>query len=74
MGKSTHRLGAAAAFGLAVWFGWGCAGVLTGPLAYWYFAQPPVDDAWGHKIEIWQARERAEQRAPGSELATPVTP
>ena len=74
MGESTHRLGAAASFGLglAVWFGWGCAGVLTKPLAYWYFAEPPVDDAWGHKIEIWQARERAEQRAPGSELATPA--
>jgi hypothetical protein len=72
MGKSTHRLGVAVAFGLAVLFGWGCAGVLTGPLAYQYFAQPRVDDAWGHKIETWQARERAEQRASGSELPTPA--
>ncbi len=86
MGKSTHRLGSTAprlgltvrrlgvtvAFGLAVMFGWGCSGALSGPLAYWYFAQPPVDDAWGHKIEVWQARERAEQRVPGSESPTPA--
>jgi len=74
MGKSTRRLGAKAAFGLAlaVWFGWGCAGVFTGPYAYRYFAQPPVDDAWGHKIAVWQAREQAEQRAPGSEVPTPA--
>ncbi len=79
MGKSTHRLGvlahrlgATAAFGLAVWCGWGCSGVFSGPLAYWYFAQPPVDDAWGHKIEVWQARERADQRVPGSGVATPA--
>jgi hypothetical protein len=72
MGKSTHRLGTVLGFGLAVLFGWGCAGVLTSPLAYRYFAEPPADDAWGHKIEIWQARQRAEQRAPGSEPATPA--
>ena len=77
MGKSTHRLsvlarrlGAAAAFGLAVWCGWGCSGAFSGPLGYLYFAQPPVDDAWGHKIEVWQARERADQRVPGSGVAT----
>ena len=72
MGKSTHRLGVAAAFGLAVCIGWGCAGALIGPFAYQYFAEPPVDDAWGHKIELWQAREQAEQRAPDSEVSTPV--
>jgi hypothetical protein len=74
MGKSTHRLGAAAAFGLglAVWFGWGCAGVFSEPLAYRYFDQPPADDAWEHKIEAWQAREQAEQRAPGAEAPTPA--
>ena len=75
MGKSTHRrlsVAAVCGLGLGVWFGWGCSSVLTEPLAYRYFAQPPVDDAWGHKIETWQARERAEQRAPGSELPTPA--
>ncbi len=72
MGKSTHRLGVAAAFGLAVCIGWGCAGAFIGPLTYRYFAEPPVDDAWGHKIEVWQAREQAEQRAPDSEAPTPV--
>jgi hypothetical protein len=74
MGKSTHRLGAAAVFGLgtALWFGWGCAGVLDGSLAYRYFAQPPVDDAWGHKIETWQAREQADQRAPDAGVPTPA--
>ena len=72
MGKSTHRLGVAAAFGLAVWFVWGCAGVFSGPLAYRYFDQPPVDDAWRQKIEAWQAREQAEQRAPGAEVRTPA--
>jgi hypothetical protein len=74
MGKSTHRLGAAAVFGLgtALWFGWGCAGVLDGSLAYRYFAQPPVDDAWGHKIESWQAREQADQRAPDAGVPTPA--
>ena len=72
MGKSTQRLGFTAAFGFAVWFGWGCAGVFSAPLAYRYFAQPPVEDVWGHKIETWQARERAEQRAPVSEAPTPA--
>jgi hypothetical protein len=72
MGKSTHGLGAAVVFGLAVWFGWGCASVFTEPPVYGYFAQPPVDDAWGHKIEIWQARERAEQHASSSDHATPA--
>lgn len=72
MRKTTHRLGAAVAFGLAVWFGWGCAGVFGGPLAYRYFAQPPADDAWGYKIEAWQAREQAEQRAPSFEAQTPA--
>jgi hypothetical protein len=71
MGKSTHRLGLMAAFGLAVWFGWGCAGVFSEPPAYRYFAQPPVDDAWGHKIEAWQVREQAQQRVLGSEVPTP---
>jgi hypothetical protein len=72
MGKTTHRWGAALAFGLAVWFGWGCAGVFSGPLAYRYFAQPPADDAWEHKIEAWQTRERAEQRVPTSGVQTPA--
>ncbi len=74
MGRSTHRSGVAAVFGLglAVCVGWGCAGAFSGPLAYRYFAEPPVDDAWGHKIEIWQAREQAEQRVPGSEALTPA--
>ena len=72
MGKSTHRFGAAVVFGLAVWFGWGCAGVFSESLAYRYFDQPPVDDAWQHKIEAWQAREQAEQRAPDSEVPTPA--
>jgi hypothetical protein len=26
---------------------------------YQYFVNPPLDDAWGHKIELWQARELA---------------
>jgi len=72
MGKATHQLGIAATFGLAVWFGWGCTGALTGSLAYRYFARPPADDAWGHKIEVWQAREQAEQRAPRAEVPTPA--
>ncbi len=59
-------------FSIAVWFGWGCAGVFTGPLTYWYFAQPPVDDPWGSKIEVWQARERADQGVPDSETPTPA--
>ncbi len=74
MGKSTHGLGATAVFGLglAVWVGWGCAGVFSEPLAYRYFDQPPADDAWEHKIEAWQDREQAEQRAPDSEVPTPA--
>jgi len=72
MGKTTHRWGAALVFGLAVWFGWGCASVFSVPLAYRYFAQPPADDAWGHKIEAWQTRERAEQRAPNAAVQTPA--
>ncbi|MBW2715881.1 MAG: hypothetical protein JRD03_07385 [Deltaproteobacteria bacterium] len=72
MVKSTHRLGATVLFGIAVWFGWGCAGVFTGPLAYGYFAQPPVDDPWGSKIEVWQARERVDQGVPDSQTPTPA--
>jgi len=72
MGKSTHQLAIAAAFGLAVWCGWGCAGVLTGQVVYRYFVDPPIDDVWGHKIETWQARESAAQRAPDSEAPTPA--
>jgi len=72
MGKSTHRLGFAVAFGLAVWCGWGCAGVFSQPLAYRYFVQPPADDAWGRKIENWQAREKVEQAVPNSEIQTPA--
>ncbi len=72
MGKSTHRLTFAAAFGLAVCLGWGCAGAFNGPFAYRYFTEPPVDDAWGHKIEVWQARERAERHASDSEAPTPA--
>ena len=72
MGKTTHRWSAALAFGLAVWFGWGCASVFSVPLAYRYFAQPPADDAWEHKIEAWQTRERAEQRVPTSGVQTPA--
>ncbi|MBW2693228.1 MAG: hypothetical protein JRE57_11435 [Deltaproteobacteria bacterium] len=51
MGKSTHQLGIAAVFAVAVCIGWGCAGALTGPFSYRYFTEPPVDDAWGHKID-----------------------
>jgi len=74
MGKATRRLGIAAGCGLALgaWFGWGCASVLTEPVAYGYFVEPPADDAWAHKIQTWQARERAEQSAPASELPTPA--
>ncbi len=74
MGKSTHRLSLAAVGGLAlgVWFGWGCSSVFSAPRAYGYFVEPPVDDAWGHKIASWQARERAEQRAPDSGRPTPA--
>jgi hypothetical protein len=74
MGKTTHRFGVSAAcgLGLALCIGWGCASGFSGALAYRYFAAPPVGDAWGHKIEGWQARETAERRAPVSEAATPA--
>jgi hypothetical protein len=72
MGIRTHPWSVALAFGLAVCFGWGCAGVFSVPLAYRYFAQPPAEDAWAHKIEAWQTRERAEQRAPNSGVRTPA--
>jgi len=71
MGKSTHPASIAAAFAVAVWIGWGCAGAFRMPVAYRYFSAPPVDDPWGPKIEAWQARERADQRAPGAEVPTP---
>jgi hypothetical protein len=61
----------ATVFAVAVCIGWGCAGAFTGQLAYRYFTEPPVDDPWGPKIEVWQAREQADQQAPGSEVATP---
>jgi hypothetical protein len=72
MGKTTRPLGIAAIFAVAVCIGWGCAGAFSAPLVYWYFNPPPVEDAWGHKIEAWQARERVEQRAPDSEAPTPA--
>ena len=64
MGKSTHRSRGAAAFGLglAVWFGWGCAGVLTevlGPIAE--LQEPvPVEPVAGQKPD----RRRAEGPGP----------
>jgi len=72
MGKSTHQLSIAAAFAVAVCIGWGCAGAFTGPFVYRYFAEPPADDPWGHKIEVWQAREQADQQVPVSEIPTPA--
>jgi hypothetical protein len=72
MGKTTHQLGIAAAFAVAVCIGWGCAGALTSPFSYRYFTEPPADDAWRSKIEVWQARERAERQAPGLEVSTPA--
>jgi hypothetical protein len=62
--------------GLALAFGWGCAASLTGPVAYRYFALPDPDDAWSHKIRVWQERElaprgKAERAAP-ADVAGPV--
>ncbi len=74
MGKSTRRYGfrKAAALGFAVCLGWGCAAGLGGSPAYQYFASPPPDDAWSHKIQRWQARERADQAAATTAVLAPV--
>jgi predicted transglutaminase-like cysteine proteinase len=45
--------------GLALAVGLGCAGSLAGAVAYQYFAIPDPDDAWSHKIRLWQERELA---------------
>ncbi len=74
MGKSTRRYGfrKSAALGFAVCLGWGCAAGLGGSQRYQYFASPPPDDAWNHKIELWQARERADQAAATETVLAPV--
>jgi hypothetical protein len=74
MGKSTRKSGlrAAAVLGLAVCLGWGCAASLGGSARYWYFANSPPDDAWSHKIELWQARERADHAAATTSTLAPV--
>lgn len=74
MGKSTRRHGirAAVALGLAVCLGWGCAAGLGGSQGYQYFADPSPDDAWSHKIELWQARERAHHAEAAAATLAPV--
>ncbi|HXV35841.1 MAG TPA: hypothetical protein VEC18_01760, partial [Myxococcota bacterium] len=59
----------AGGLGLALCIGWGCASSLDAPLGFRYFATPPPDDAWSHKIESWQVRESAERRAIAAEVA-----
>ena len=61
MGKTTHRLNilAAAALGVAMCLNWGCVGAIPTAVPYQYFANPPSDDAWAHKIKLWQTRELA---------------
>jgi uncharacterized protein YjiS (DUF1127 family) len=68
-----RRLGSAATaalVGFALAFGWGCAGSLTGVVAYRYFAIPDLNDAWSHKIRLWQERELAPRD--GAERAAPA--
>jgi hypothetical protein len=74
MGKSTRRFGnrAAAVLGLAVCLGWGCAAGLGVSPSYRYFASSPPDDAWAHKIELWQTRERADHDAATTDTLAPV--
>ena len=74
MGKSTRKFGlrAAALLGLAVCLGWGCATGLGGSARYRYFADSPPDDAWSHKIELWQARERADHASATTPTLAPV--
>ncbi len=66
MGKPTQKPASIAGVlfvGLVLAIAWGCAGSLTGRVAYDYFAAPGRGDPWSRKIEFWQARERAERRA-----------
>jgi len=39
----------------------GCAGRLSGPPSYHYFATPDSGDPWSRKIEGWQERELSER-------------
>jgi len=58
--------------GLVVSLGWGCAAGLGGSPGYQYFANAPPDDAWSHKIELWQARERADHAVTTTVTLAPV--
>ena len=63
----------AIALGIALCLGWGCAA--TGgsrPIVYEYFSIPHPDDAWSRKIELWQARERAEGLDQANAVLAPV--
>jgi hypothetical protein len=74
MGKTTHRRWslAVAVLGLASCLGFGCAGSFGAGSDYDYFAPPAADDAWSHKIEAWQARQRADRGEAASSAPAPV--
>ncbi|MGE4608601.1 MAG: hypothetical protein AAEJ52_17850 [Myxococcota bacterium] len=60
MGKTTHRFETLAASlpALVLLLGLGCTVGYSGRTHYEYFAESAPNDAWSHKIQSWQARER----------------
>lgn len=53
----------------------GCAGVMSVPKTYDYFAAPRASDVWSGKIGQWQQRARVNSRTVASESdATPLLP
>jgi hypothetical protein len=77
MGKTTQRIGSGGIVALIAVLSLapGCAGMrfATQPVRYDYFVEPDPGDAWSRKIEMWQARERADAGLEASRSLAPVS-
>jgi hypothetical protein len=58
--------------GVALFLSWGCVGGLPSAIHYRYFASPSSEDAWAHKIRLWQARELADHEVASLAETAPV--
>jgi len=75
MGKPTQgarSIAGALLAGVAISLGFGCASSLYGKVAFDYFAPPDANDPWSRKIELWQARERADRRNSADSALAPA--
>lgn len=73
MGKTTRPFEMLAAAMLALLLGLGCTTGQSRLSHYQYFAEPAPNDAWSHKIQSWQARERGDHPSGLSAVSAPPT-